>query len=70
MGWETFSYIQVIGFVFLIAGTFVYNDILINPFLRRMGWLKSKVRAAYGSAVHKDFEFFFFADLTAFSVSL
>jgi drug/metabolite transporter (DMT)-like permease len=41
VGWETFNYLQVIGFLFLLSGTFVYNDILINPALRRWGLMKS-----------------------------
>lgn len=40
-GWEQFSYWQVIGFVFLLAGTFIYKDLFIAPYLREIGWLKS-----------------------------
>eukprot|EP01101_Sappina_pedata_P004536 TRINITY_DN1947_c0_g1_i1.p2 TRINITY_DN1947_c0_g1~~TRINITY_DN1947_c0_g1_i1.p2 ORF type:complete len:397 (-),score=155.91 TRINITY_DN1947_c0_g1_i1:69-1259(-) len=35
IGWQTFSYLQVIGFVILFAGIFVYNDILFFPLLRK-----------------------------------
>ncbi|EDQ92026.1 uncharacterized protein MONBRDRAFT_14488 [Monosiga brevicollis MX1] len=42
VGWEDFQYMQVIGFFFLIMGTFVYNDLLILPALRRWGLLKPK----------------------------
>lgn len=40
VGWESFQYLQIIGFFFLIMGTFVYNDILVTPFLRRRGWIR------------------------------
>eukprot|EP00050_Salpingoeca_kvevrii_P007216 m.294595 g.294595 ORF g.294595 m.294595 type:complete len:375 (-) comp13028_c0_seq1:400-1524(-) len=43
VSWEVFSYFQVIGFVLLLTGTFVYNEILIVPILRRMGVMKPKV---------------------------
>lgn len=32
LGWETFSWIQVIGFVILVYGTFIYNRVLTLPF--------------------------------------
>ncbi|KAJ2380521.1 hypothetical protein GGI05_006281, partial [Coemansia sp. RSA 2603] len=32
LGWETFSWIQVIGFVVLVYGTFVYNRVIQLPF--------------------------------------
>jgi hypothetical protein len=34
---------QVIGFVFLILGTFVYNDLVVTTQMRKMGWLKAHV---------------------------
>ena len=37
VGWETFSYLQVIGFIFLLFGTFVYNDIIVTDLFRRWG---------------------------------
>eukprot|EP00730_Choanoeca_flexa_P013135 TRINITY_DN4998_c0_g1_i1.p1 TRINITY_DN4998_c0_g1~~TRINITY_DN4998_c0_g1_i1.p1 ORF type:complete len:378 (+),score=94.77 TRINITY_DN4998_c0_g1_i1:188-1321(+) len=40
VGWEDFQYLQVVGFLFLIAGTFVYNDLLIRPAMIKMGCLK------------------------------
>ncbi|KAI8852119.1 hypothetical protein BC829DRAFT_487635 [Chytridium lagenaria] len=30
--WETFKYIQVAGFVVLVYGTFVFNDVIAPPF--------------------------------------
>jgi len=40
--WQTFSYIQVIGFVTLIIGMCVYNNIIIVPTLERWGLLPSR----------------------------
>ncbi|RKP02773.1 hypothetical protein CXG81DRAFT_10361 [Caulochytrium protostelioides] len=31
LGWETFKWMQVLGFVVLIYGTFVFNDVLAPP---------------------------------------
>jgi hypothetical protein len=42
VGWETFQFMQIIGFVLLISGTFVYNGILIVPAMRKYGILKPK----------------------------
>ncbi|CAH1240399.1 SLC35F6 [Branchiostoma lanceolatum] len=39
VGWEDFQYLQAIGFVILLAGTAVYNDMLFGPLLRRYGVL-------------------------------
>lgn len=30
-GWEHFSWLQVVGFIVLIYGTFVFNDVVILP---------------------------------------
>ncbi len=35
VGWEDFQYLQVVGFVFLLNGTFIYNNIIVVPLLRR-----------------------------------
>ncbi|KAJ2679841.1 hypothetical protein IWW39_006463 [Coemansia spiralis] len=32
LGWETFSWIQVIGFIVLVYGTFIYNRVIASPF--------------------------------------
>lgn len=42
VGWEDFQYLQVVGFVILVIGMFVYNDILFTPFMREKGWLPWK----------------------------
>ena len=31
-GWETFSFLQVIGFLVLIYGTFLFNDVVPPPY--------------------------------------
>jgi len=33
VGWHTFSYIQLVGFMFVAAGTVLYNRIVVVPFL-------------------------------------
>ncbi|XP_022090437.1 solute carrier family 35 member F6-like isoform X2 [Acanthaster planci] len=33
--WETFAWRELLGFLFLIIGTFIYNDALFAPLLRR-----------------------------------
>jgi len=37
IGWQEFQYLQIIGFVFLLLGTFVYNKIIPIPCLRADG---------------------------------
>ncbi|KAJ2817562.1 hypothetical protein GGI24_005364, partial [Coemansia furcata] len=32
LGWEAFSWIQVVGFVVLVYGTFIYNRVIASPF--------------------------------------
>ena len=32
IGWEVFIWLQLIGFVFLVLGTIIYNEVLILPF--------------------------------------
>lgn len=38
--WEKFQYLQIIGFVLLIIGTCIYNDLLIGPFFRHRNILR------------------------------
>ncbi|KAJ3302215.1 hypothetical protein HDV03_005233 [Kappamyces sp. JEL0829] len=35
LGWETFSWLQVVGFVVLIYGTFIFNDVVLPPWFLR-----------------------------------
>lgn len=42
IGWETFQYLQPIGFVVLMVGMMLYNDVLILPFLRQRGILNDQ----------------------------
>ncbi|XP_014675680.1 PREDICTED: solute carrier family 35 member F6-like isoform X2 [Priapulus caudatus] len=35
LGWQSFQYLQIIGFILLIMGTFVYNDVIFRPFLKK-----------------------------------
>ncbi len=42
VGWEKFQYLQIIGFLLLLSGTFVYNEVIIAPLLRRYGFLAPK----------------------------
>ncbi|MBE7179751.1 MAG: hypothetical protein INR71_00835 [Terriglobus roseus] len=34
LGWETFKWLQVLGFALLVYGTFLFNDIVRPPFER------------------------------------
>lgn len=34
-----FSYPQLAGFLIYTAGVFLYNDVIIMPFLRYLGWV-------------------------------
>jgi hypothetical protein len=33
VGWQSFQYFQLIGFALLIAGTIIYNEVAVIPFL-------------------------------------
>jgi hypothetical protein len=37
LGWETFKWLQVLGFVLLVYGTFLVNDIVTPPFQKYLG---------------------------------
>jgi len=39
LGWQGFQYLQPIGFVILVTGMCVYNDVIITPFMRQRGWI-------------------------------
>lgn len=38
--WETMNYLQPIGFLSLVIGMFVYNDVFIRPWLIRKGFIE------------------------------
>ncbi|XP_071537209.1 solute carrier family 35 member F6-like [Panulirus ornatus] len=40
--WQEFQYLQPIGFVVLLVGLMLYNDLIILPFLRRKGFLQDQ----------------------------
>lgn len=42
VGWETFFYLQVVGFILLLTGTFVYNNIIVTPILNHFGLIPPK----------------------------
>ncbi|KAL0277192.1 UNVERIFIED_CONTAM: hypothetical protein PYX00_004557 [Menopon gallinae] len=43
LGWEKFSFLQVIGFFLLVMGMFIYNDILITRGIRSaINWYTSR----------------------------
>jgi len=46
LSWQAFQYLQPIGFVILIIGMSVYNDVIITPFMRSRGWLAAEVDPA------------------------
>uniref|UniRef100_A0A914X1T1 Solute carrier family 35 member F6 n=1 Tax=Plectus sambesii TaxID=2011161 RepID=A0A914X1T1_9BILA len=35
LGWQTFVWLQIVGFGLLILGMFIYNDLVIGPWFRR-----------------------------------
>lgn len=37
--WQSFQYLQPIGFAILLIGMMLYNDMFILPFCRRRGWI-------------------------------
>uniref|UniRef100_A0A131YNK3 EamA domain-containing protein n=1 Tax=Rhipicephalus appendiculatus TaxID=34631 RepID=A0A131YNK3_RHIAP len=38
--WQSFNWTQIVGFVVLILGMFLYNNVIIRPFLIRQGCLR------------------------------
>ncbi|KAK8377350.1 hypothetical protein O3P69_013763 [Scylla paramamosain] len=40
--WETFQYLQPIGFIILMLGMMLYNDVIILPFLRQRGVIQDQ----------------------------
>jgi len=38
VGWQKFQYLQLIGFIILVSGMCVYNDLLIVPCLRELSY--------------------------------
>ena len=41
IGWQTFYYLQLIGFCILLIGMMLYNDIIILPFFKLIRLLAS-----------------------------
>ena len=48
LGWETFKYLQVVGFFVLIYGTFLFNNVVTPP---QWSWLKDSKEA---TAAHSE----------------
>jgi hypothetical protein len=47
LGWEHFNWLQVLGFIVLIYGTFVFNDVLVLPgFQKRIELTEENVEAS------------------------
>merc|ERR1712018_318594 len=40
MSWQAFQSLQVVGFLSIVLGVLVFNDILINSMVRRCLWKK------------------------------
>lgn len=40
--WQKFQYLQPVGFIVLIIGMMIYNDIVILPFCRARGWIPTE----------------------------
>lgn len=43
LGWQGFQYLQPIGFIILLVGMSVYNDVIITPYMRQRGWIPEEV---------------------------
>ncbi|KAK3065204.1 hypothetical protein LTS18_006413 [Coniosporium uncinatum] len=42
LGWETFKWLQVLGFALLVYGTFLFNDIVRPPLQYSLGWRRKR----------------------------
>ncbi|KAK8246258.1 integral membrane protein-like protein [Phyllosticta capitalensis] len=42
LGWETFKWLQVVGFALLVYGTFLFNDIVRPPLQALLDWRASR----------------------------
>ncbi|KKY28237.1 putative integral membrane protein [Diplodia seriata] len=42
LGWETFKWLQVVGFAMLVYGTFLFNDIVRPPMKAYLEWKRKK----------------------------
>lgn len=40
VGWQKFNYLQVIGFILLISGMCLYNNVVIVPALQKWGLVR------------------------------
>jgi hypothetical protein len=43
LGWETFSWLQVLGFAVLIYGTFIFNDITKLPMIKPLQQVEENI---------------------------
>lgn len=54
--WQEFSYLQLIGFVVLMFGMCLYNDVFIRPFLIKKGILQPDSPSDQRQAIINDEE--------------
>jgi len=52
-GWQPFQALQPVGFVILLLGMFMYNDIILLPFMRDRGWVDDEVAREQRQAKHE-----------------
>ena len=48
VGWETFHPLLILGFGLLLLGTFIYNDAVFAPLLRKYGILRPSTEEDVG----------------------
>ena len=51
LGWESFKWLQVLGFALLVYGTFLFNDLVKEPM--RSCWLGKRKGTANESAARQ-----------------
>ena len=47
VGWEVYSSLQLFGFVLLLSGIFVHNDMIFRPYLIEKGYIIEKESDRY-----------------------
>ncbi|KAI8147553.1 hypothetical protein BJV82DRAFT_664785 [Fennellomyces sp. T-0311] len=54
LGWEQFSWIQVVGFVIMVTGTFIFNGVIRWPFGSRDEEERAPLLQSSSSSEHRD----------------
>lgn len=54
LGWESFKWLQVVGFGLLVYGTFLFNGLVQPPMNRYIGWEREGVDEWHGGLLEED----------------